>query len=222
MNPALRKTPYDAAKAFDWMAMLGNGTTVLVIHPSFPVSSVKDILALGKAKPGYINLASAGGFQHFTSVLFRSLSGIDLQILLYKGGYPALLDVVSGQAHMLIGSLVTSNAIIRAGKVKALATGGAKRTALMPELPTIAESGLPGYEVANYWAVATPVGTPPAIIERLNSEVATILNRTETQKRFAGEGAEVEIKTPPEVSKLIAAELLKWAKVAKDAGMKSE
>ena len=96
MNAAVRKMPYDAAKSFDWIATLGNGTTVLTINLNFPVNSVKDILALGKAKPGYINLASAGGFQHFISELFRYQSGLNLQILLYKGGYPALLDVVSG------------------------------------------------------------------------------------------------------------------------------
>ena len=222
MNAAVRKMPYDAAKSFDWIATLGNGTTVLTINLNFPVNSVKDILALGKAKPGYINLASAGGFQHFISELFRYQSGLNLQILLYKGGYPALLDVVSGQAHMQIGTLVTSHAILRAGKARAIATAGRKRTALMPELPTISESGLPGYEIANYWAIATPAGTPTSIIDRINKEIAVQLNRAETQKRFAGEGAEVDIRTPAETSKLISEELMKWARVAREAGMKFE
>lgn len=222
MNPAVRKVPYDPATAFAWIAMLGTGPSVLTTHPSFPVSSVKDIIALGKAKPGYINMASAGGYQHFISVLFRSMSGIDMAILLYKGGFPALLDVMSGQAHMLVGSLVTSNTHIRSGKLKAIATGGARRTPLLPDLPTIAESGLPGYESSNYWAIATPAGTPPAIINRVSTEIGAILRLPETEKRFTAEGAETEFKPAAEIDKLVRAELVKWARVAKEARMDSE
>jgi len=222
MNPSVRKVPYDPAKSFDWVAMLGTGPTVLTVGPSFPVNSVKDIIAIGKAKPGYINLASAGGFQHFISALFRSQAGIDLQILLYKGGFPALIDVMGGQAHMLIGSLVTSQPHIRSGKLKAIATGGAKRTALLPELPTIAESGLPGYEAQNYWAIATPAGTPSAIVNRLNREIGLLLKLAETQKRFTSEGAEIDIRTPAEISSMMAIQLAKWAKVAKESGMVAE
>jgi tripartite-type tricarboxylate transporter receptor subunit TctC len=222
MNAAVRKMPYDPATAFAWFALLGNGPSVLVTHPSIPVASVKDIIALGKAKPGYFTMASAGGFQHFVSELFHSLSGIDMAIVLYRGGFPALLDVMSGQAHLLLGSLVTSNTHIRSGKLKAIATGGAKRTALLPDLPTIAESGLPGYDASNYWAIATAAGTPPAIINRVSNDIGAILKLAETQKRFTAEGAETDFKPAGEVDKIIKAEIVKWTRVAKEARMPFE
>lgn len=222
MNPAVRKVPFDPKSAFTWIAMLGNGPTVLVTHPSLPVSSVKDIVALGKAKPNFLNLASAGGFQHFISEMFKSMSGIDMAIVLYKGGFPALIDVMGGQAHLLIGSLVTSQPHIRAGKLKPIATGGAKRTPLFPELPTVAESGIPGYEASNYWAVGAPAGTPATIVKRLNAEINAILALPETQKRFLAEAAEPDPRSPADVDAFVKAQLDKWARVAKAAGMKRE
>ena len=179
-------------------------------------------MALGKAKPGYINLASAGGFQHFISALFSHQAGIKATILLYKGGFPAMIDVMGGQAHMLVGSLVSAIPHIRSSKLKPLATGGTQRTALLPELPTISEAGVPGYEASNYWAVATPSGTSPAILHRLNSEVGVLLKLPETQKRFTSEGAETDHRSPAEISKMINAQLAKWAKVAREAGMATE
>ena len=222
MNPAIRKVPYDPVTAFVWIAMLGSGPSVLTANSSFPVNSVKDIIALGKAKPGYINMAFAGSFQHFVSELFRSMAGIDMAILLYKGGFPAMIDVISGQAHMQVGSLVTSHTHIRSGKLKALASGGARRTPLLRDLPTISESGLPGYESSNYWAITAPAGTPPVIINRLSAEIGTIIKLPETQKRFTAEGAETDFKPAAEIDKIIKAELIKWARVAKDARMASE
>lgn len=222
MNAAVRKLPYDPATAFAWFAMLGNGPSVLVTHPSVPVASVKDIIALGKAKPGYFTMASAGGFQHFVSELFRGLSGIDMAIVLYRGGFPALLDVMSGQAHLLLGSYVTSNTHIRSGKLKPIATGGATRTPLLPDLPTIAESGLPGYAAANYWAIASAAGTPQAIINRVSNDIGAILKLPEIQKRFNIEGAEAEFKPSAEADKILKAEIVKWARVARDARMASD
>lgn len=222
MNPSVRKVPYDPLTAFDWVAMLGSGPTVLSVGPAFPVNSVKDIIAAGKAKPGYINLASAGGFQHFISVLFSTQSGIKATILLYKGGFPAMIDVMGGQAHMLVGSLVSAIPHIRSSKLRAIATGGANRTALLPDLPTISESGLPGYEASNFWTVATPAGTSPAIVNRLNGEIVALLKLPETQKRFTSEGAETDPRPPAEIRKMMAEQLAKWSKVARDAGMKSE
>ena len=222
MNPAVRKVPYEPMTAFDWVAMLGTGPTVLTVGPTFQVSSVKDIIAIGKAKPGYINLASAGGFQHFISELFSSQAGVKATILLYKGGFPAMIDVMGGQAHMLVGSLVSAVPHIRSTKLKPIATGGSTRTALFPELPTISESGIPGFEASNYWMIASPAGTPPIVVNRLNNEITVLLKRADTQKRFSNEGAETDIRTPAEISKMIVVQLAKWKKVAKDAGMKHE
>jgi len=220
MNPAVvRKLPYDPIKDFDWVAMLGKGPVVITVGPSLPVNSLPDLVALGKAKPNYITMASAGGFMHFVSAMFRSHAGIDAVIALYKGGAPALIDVMSGQAHMAVATLVTSSPHIRSGRLKALATGGAKRLPTLPDLPTAAESGLPDYEADIWWAWATTAGTPAAVINKLNTEVAAILKLPETGRRFAAESAEVEIRTPAEIRKMIPADLAKWARVAKDAGM---
>jgi tripartite-type tricarboxylate transporter receptor subunit TctC len=222
MNPAVRKVPYDPLKAFDWVAMLGSGPTVLTVGPLLPVNSVQEVLAAGKAKPGQVTMATAGGFQHFGTALFRSLSGVDFVVLLYKGGFPAMIDVMGGQAHMTVGSIVQSIPHIRSGKLKPLATGGAKRAATLPDLPTIAEAGVPGYDASNWWALAAAAGTPPAVIARLNAEVATFLNLPETRKRFTSEGAEVDIKTPEELRRMIPIDMAKWAKVAKESGMRAE
>lgn len=222
MNPAVRKLPYDPLTAFDWVAMLGSGPTALTVGPLLPVNSVRELLAAAKAKPGQITMASAGGFQHFVHVLFSNLSGQDMTVVLYKGGAPAMIDVMGGQAHLTIGTIIQSLPHIRSGRLKALATGGATRAAALPDLPTIAEAGVPGYSAVNWWTIATPRGTPPAIITRLSTEIAGYLKQPETRKRFADEGAEVDIMTPDEVRKMIPVEIAKWTKVARAAGMKME
>jgi tripartite-type tricarboxylate transporter receptor subunit TctC len=222
MNPAVRKLPYDSLTAFDWVAKLGSGPTVLTVGPLLPVSTVKEILAIGKEKPGVVTMASAGGFQHFGTALFKSLSGTDFTILLYKGGFPAMIDVMGGQSHMTVGSIVQSIPHIRSGKLKPIATGGATRAATLPDLPTIAEAGVPGYDASNWWAVAAPAGTPPAAIAKLSTAITAYLNMPETQKRFTTEGAEVDIRTPAELRKMIPADMAKWARVAKEAGIRAE
>jgi len=222
MNPAVRKLPYDSLAAFDWVAKLGSGPTVLTVGPLLPVSTVKEILAMAKDKPGVVTMASAGGFQHFGTALFKSLSGLDFTILLYKGGFPAMIDVMGGQAHMTVGTIVQSIPHIRSGKLKPLATGGVARAATLPDLPTIAEAGVPGYDANNWWAIAAPAGTPAAIIAKLSAAITIYLKMSETQKRFTNEGAEVEIRTPAEMRKMIPLDMAKWAKVAKEAGIRAE
>jgi tripartite-type tricarboxylate transporter receptor subunit TctC len=222
MNPAVRKLPYDSLKAFDWVAMLGSGPTALTVGPLLPVNSVKELLAVAKAKPGQITMASAGGFQHFVHVLFSNLSGQDMTVVLYKGGAPAMIDVMGGQAHLTIGTIIQSLPHIRSGRLKALATGGAKRAAVLPDLPTIDEAGVPGYVAVNWWALAVPAGTPPAIIARLNAEVRTFLSLPETRKRFTDEGAEVDYKSPEDLRKMIPVDIAKWTQVARAAGMRTE
>ena len=156
------------------------------------------------------------------TALFKSLSGLDFTILLYKGGFPAMIDVMGGQAHMTVGSIVQSIPHIRSGKLKPIATGSATRAGTLPDLPTIAESGVPGYDAANWWAIAAPAGTPQAVIAKLNAAVATYLGMPETQKRFLNEGAEVDIRTPAAVVAMIPLDMAKWARVAKDAGMRAD
>jgi tripartite-type tricarboxylate transporter receptor subunit TctC len=220
MNPAvIKKLPYDPIKDFTFVATLGRGPVLITVGPSLPVNSVKDLVALGKGKPNHITMASAGGFMHFVSAMFRSYAGFDATIALYKGGGPALTDVTGGHAHMAVATIPTAAPHLRLGKVKALAVGAAKRVALMPELPTVAEAGVPGYEAAIWWAFVATGGTPMPIVNRLNTEIGQILKRPDIEKRFTAEGAETEARSPAEIRKFIIEDLAKWAKVADDAKM---
>ena len=219
MNPAvINKMPYDPLKDFDFVATLGRGAVLIIVGPSLPANSVKELVALGKSKPNFITMASAGGFMHFVSAMFRSQAGFDAVIALYRGGAPALIDVTGGSAHMAVATIPTVGPYLRSGKVKALAIGSAKRLSIMPDLPTVSEAGVP-YEASIWWAFAATGGTPTTVINRLNTEIAAILKRPDIEKRFAAEGAEVEPRTPAEIRKMISADLVKWAKVARDAGM---
>jgi len=220
MNPAVvNKLPYDPIKDFDWVATFGKAPVVIIVGPAAPVNSLRDLIALGKSKSNYITMASAGGFMHFVSAMFRSHAGFKGEIALYKGGAPALIDVMSGQAHMAVATIPTSNTHIRSGKIKALAVGATKRAPSLPDVPTTVEAGLSSYQAEIWWAWATTAGTPGAVLNKLNTEIAAILVLPETAKRFAVDSAEVDIRTPAEIRKMIPADLAKWAKVAKDAGM---
>jgi tripartite-type tricarboxylate transporter receptor subunit TctC len=223
MNPAvMKKLPYDPVKDFDWIATFGRAPVIITVGPAVPAASLQDLIALGKSKPNYITMASAGGFMHFASAMFRSHAGIKAEIALYKGGAPALIDVISGQAHMATATAVTASPQIRSGRLKALAVTSPKRLPAMPEVPTAAEAGMPSYDAAIWWAWATTAGTPEAVINKLNKEIAAILQMPETPRRFAAESAEVEIHTPAEIRKMIPADLAKWEKVARDAGMQKQ
>jgi len=222
MNPAVRKLPYDPLKALEFIAKLGASATVLCVGPSLPVSSVKDMLAVAKSKPGQITLGSSGGFQHFATALFRILSGQDFNIVLYKGAFPAMIDVIGGQVHAIIIPIVPSLPHLRSGKLKGLAMGTLRRSPLLPELPTLDELGISGYDAANWYAIATAAGTPPAIVKRLHTEIANYLRQPETQKRITAMGADIDIKTPDEMRQIIPAEIAKWTKVAMAAGMPRE
>ncbi len=221
MNPAVHKLPYDSIKDFDWPAILGTGPVLITVGASMPVKTLQDLVTLGKSKPNYLTMASAGGFMHFVSALFRNRAGFDGEIVLYKGGAPALIDVVSGQAHVACATYVTASPHLRSGKLRPLAVGSAKRIASMPDLPTATELGVP-YEAAIWWAWGMRAGTPQAIINRINAEIAIIQKLPETEKRFSVEGAEILTKSPAEMRTMIPADIAKWTKVAADAGMKKQ
>jgi len=223
MNAAIYKLPYDSAKSFARVAQLGTGPAVLAMYPGLPVNSVKELIALAKAKPNTVIYATAGigSFQHFASELFRTSAALSMVHVPYKGGGPAMIDTIAGQAHISIGSLIQFLPHFRSGKLKALGTGGAKRTAVLPDVPAIAED-LPGYEANNWWGILAPAATQPAIVRKLNVEINRVMQLPETQKRFASEGADPVSGTPDDFSRLITTEMVKWAKVAKTANIKAD
>ncbi len=185
---------------------------------------MQELIALAKQKPGELNYASAGpgSFQHMGSELFKLMASVNIVHVPFKGGGPAMIDVVGGHSQVLFSSLVQTMPHIRSGKLRALGTGGAKRSAILPDVPTIAEAGVPGYEMANWWGVVAPVGTPQAVVDRLSKELAVVLSSPETQKQFSTEGAEVVQKSPAEFGQFIEAELAKWQRVVKEANIKPE
>jgi len=224
VNPWLYKLSYDPIKSFAPVAMLGSGPNIVTVHPDLPVKSIKDLVALAKQKPGELQYASAGvgSFQHLGGELFKLMAGADLMHVPFKGGGPAMIDVMGGHTKVLFSSLVQTTPHIRSGKLRALATGGSKRSPVFPDLPTVAEAGVPGYEGVNWWGVLAPVGTPKAIVDKLSRDIAAALASPEVQKQFESEGAEVVQMDPDEFGKFLAAEMTKWERVVKEANIKAE
>ena len=224
MNAAIYKLPYDPAKAFTPVVLLATGTNGLAVHPTLPVKNVKELLALAKARPGHLQYSSAGigTFQHLSSEMFKSMAGVNILHVPYKGGGPATIDLIAGQVQMSIGSLIVILPHLRSNKIRIIATGGLKRASALPDVPTIDESGVRGYEANNWWGVMAPVGVPDAIVRKLNTDSNAVMGLPETRKRLAGEGAESLNLTPDQFAKHITAEIAKWGKVTKDAGIKAE
>lgn len=222
MNPAvIKKLPYDPIKDFDFATIFGRGPVLIVAGPSLfsSVNTLKDLIALGKAKPNFLTIASAGGFNHFVAAMFRSHAGIESSIALYKGGGPAMTDIMGGHVHMGTPTIVTAAPHIRSGKLKGLAISNPRRLPVLPDVPTVAEAGLPSYDPAIWWGWAAPGGTPKAILAKLNEETAVILKSPEATKRFAAEGAEPEVRAFADLPGLIKSDIAKWAKVADEAKM---
>jgi tripartite-type tricarboxylate transporter receptor subunit TctC len=224
INPWIYKINYDPIRAFAPIASLGNGPSVLTVHPSVPANSVKELIALAKSKPGQLHFAHAGvgSFVHTSSVLFAMMAGIDVVQVPFKGGAPAMIDVIGGHSHLLLNSLVASMPHIRSGKLKPLGVSDTQRSDLLPDVPTIAEAGVPGYSAANWWGVAAPAGTPQPVIATLHKEITAVLSSDEVRKRFAAEGAVVVQMSTAEFTKFVETELEKWGRVVKEAKITAE
>ncbi len=224
-GPALYKNlPYDPERAFAPVGILGSGAAALTVHPSLPVNTVQELIALAKAKPGALNYASAGvgSLQHLACALFMIQAGIDVVHVPYKGGGPAMADVIAGQAQIVMPSLIQVVPHIKSGRLRVLGTSGTRRSAVLPDVPTISESGVPGYEAHNWWGLLAPAGTPAPVIEKLHKDLTRVLASRETEKRFETEGAEVVRMTSAEFGGFISAELVKWSRVAREVGIKAE
>jgi tripartite-type tricarboxylate transporter receptor subunit TctC len=225
INKSLYPTlSYDPVKDFTPVTLVATAPLVLVVHPSVPVSSTRDLIALAKAKPGQLFFGSAGSGNstHLAGELFKTMAGVDLVHVPYKGATPAETDLMGGQVQVMFTSILSGLPHIKAGKMKALAVTSARRSSIAPELATVAETGLPGYDVNPWYGLFAPAGTPRAIVDKLNREVVRILQLPDVRQRFATLGAEPVGDTPAQFGAFVESEIAKWSKVVADSGAKAE
>ena len=216
------KLPYDPVKDFVAITLIARVPNMLVINPSISAGSVKELIVLLKANPGKYSFASSGNgtSQHLSGELFKTMAGVDMQHIPYKGSPPALQDVMGGQVAMTFDNITTAWPLAKSGKLRALAVTTATRSAVAPDVPTLAESGLPGFEVGSWQGVFAPAGTPPEIVKRLNTEIVKILKLPAVSEKLVGLGAEPVGNSSEEFTALVKAEVVKWADVVKKSGAK--
>jgi tripartite-type tricarboxylate transporter receptor subunit TctC len=220
INPNMRKKmPYDALKDFEAVSLIASAPLLVVVHPSLPVKNVKDLIAVAKAKPGQINYASngPGSSSHLAVELFDMMAGVKLTHIPYKGLAPALTDLLSGEISVMFSSAVAALPQVKSGRLRAIAMTGAKRSAAIPNVPTVAESGVPGYETGSWYGVVVPAGTPRAAIDRLSREIQTIVKSPDFTAKLNEEAVIPVGSTPEAFDKHIRNELARWAKVIKAA-----
>ena len=216
------KMPFDHLKDFTSVVLLSKTPNVLVVHPSLPVKNVQELIALAKSKPGELTFASSGSGTsiHLSAELFNTMAGTKMQHIPYKGSGPMLIDVMGGQVNLTFDNLSAAIQHIRGGKLRALAVTTATRAPSMPDLPTVAEAGVPGYDSSSWNAIFVPAGTSRAIVERLNKEFDAILRSKDTVDYFANQGAESGGGSPEQLDTFVRNETAKWAKAVKDSGAK--
>ena len=218
------KLPFDPVKDFDGVVVVATGIYVLVVNPAVPLKSVGEIITYAKANPGKLAFASGGTGTtiHLAGELFMRAAGIDLLHVPYKGAAPALTDVIAGQVQMMFGTATNTLPLAKAGKLRALAVTSAKRSALAPELPTVAENGLPGFDVVGWYGLAATAKTPKALVDKLNAESNRVIHSAELNERLRTQGLEPAGSTPEAASALIKTDVARWTKVIREAGITGE
>jgi tripartite-type tricarboxylate transporter receptor subunit TctC len=218
------KLPYDVNRDLEPVALVGSVPFVLLANASLPVKSVRELVALARERPGTLNFGSAGigTSAHFAGELFKSLAAIDIVHVPYKGNAPAIADLIGGQIQLMFDFLPSAVPFIRSGKVKALAITPVRRSPSLPEVPTIAESGVPAYDMLSYFGVLVPAKTPAAIVARLNAEINKISTLPDVKERYAREGVDPISETPEGFRAYLQTEITKWAKVVKDTGVRAD
>lgn len=224
VNPVLRKLPFDPLKDFAPVAMLMRTPNLLVVHPSVPIVMTRDLIELARAQPGRITFASSGfgSAPHMAGELFQYVTKVRLSHVPYKGGGLAYVDLLGGHVQLFFGSIASALPHVQGGKLKGIALTAAKRSPSAPQIPTLAESGVPGVEVYEWNGLYAPANTAPAIVTRLNAEVNKLLNNTDVQQRFFQLGAEATPVTPAELTAYVRGEIARWAKTVKEMGIKGE
>jgi tripartite-type tricarboxylate transporter receptor subunit TctC len=218
------KLGYDPVRDFAPISLIASAPLILVVHPSVAAKSVKELVQLAKAKPGQLNFASngTGGSSHLAAELFKMMTGTDMVHVPYKGLSPALTDLLSGQVQLMFSSTVAILPQVRSGRLRPLGMTSAKRSSAMPEVPTVAEAGVPGYETASWYGVLAPAGTPKPIVDRLNKEIVKGVQMPDVRERLTNEGADPVGGSPAEFSAHIKRELARWAQVIKQAKVKTD
>jgi tripartite-type tricarboxylate transporter receptor subunit TctC len=219
-----RKLPFDSIKDFTPITLVGSSPLILALHPSVPARNVKELVALAKARPGELTYGSAGigSSGHLGGALFDTLTGTKMVHVPYKGMSLAITDVISGQVSMVFGTSASVMQHARSGRMRALATTGSKRSPALPDLPTIAEAGVPDYEAGLWYGFLGPARIPADIVRRLNSEIVAVLKSSEVRERFASQGVDATPSTPEAFGQLLVADLERWAKVVQRAGIRAE
>ena len=221
INPSLyKRMPYDPIRDLTPIAYFGSTPNILVVHPSLPVKSVRELISLARSKPGQLNYASAGtgGSVHLAGELFKSMAKVDMIHVPYKGSGPALIDLLGGHTQLMFSTMPPALPHAKSGRLRALGMTGVRRSPLVPDLPTIAESGLAGYEITQWWGLLGPAAMPAAVVTRLNSEMNAVLQQADVKERFAAEGAETAPNTPQWFASFMKSETAKWGKVVKASG----
>jgi len=219
-----KKLPFDSIRDFTPITLVGSGPLVLAVHPSLPAKNVKGLIALAKARPGQLTYVSSGvgASGHLAGALFDSMTGTQMVHVPYKGMSLAVSDLMGGQVSMTFGTSLSVIPHVRTGRLRALATTGAQRSPALPDLPTIAESGLPGYEASLWYGFVGPARMPPEIVQRLNTEIAAILAQPDTREKLASQGVDARSTTPDEFARILTADVARWAKVVQKLGLQAE
>jgi tripartite-type tricarboxylate transporter receptor subunit TctC len=219
-----KKLPFDSIKDFTPITLVGSSPLVLAAHPSLPAKNVKELIALARARPGQLTYGSAGvgSSGHLGGAQFETLTNTKMTHVPYKGMGIVVVDLMSGQVTMTFGTSLSVVPHVRAGRLRALATTGARRSPALPDLPTVAEAGVPGYEASIWYGFVAPARLPPDILSRLHSAIVAVLQLPETRERFASQGLDVLHNTPEEFAKLLVADVARWAKVVERAGVQAE
>jgi len=219
-----RSLGYDPVKDFAPVSLVAVQPNILVVNPQVPVHSVAELIQVAKKSPGKLNYASsgAGAAAHLAGELFKTMAGVDLVHVPYKGAQPALTDVIAGQVQVMFATSASVIPFIKAGKLRALAVTTARRSASVPDLPTVSEAGVPGFEAISWHGVVVPAATPAPLVERLNRDIVGALAQPDLRERLAALGAEVHAGTPREFADYIASEIPKWSKVVRDSGARIE
>ena len=224
-NPSLyKKLPFDPIRDFAPIVLVATQPNILVVHPSLPVRSVKELIAFARARPGQLNYANSGtgAAAHLAAELFKSMTGTAIESIAYKSAAPALVDLMAGQTHLMFATSLSVMQHIQSGRLRPLGVTTGRRASAVKDLPTIAEAGVPGFEATTWHGVLTTGGTPPAVVNRLNAEINRALQIPDVRERLAGLGAEIIGGTPKEFADHIAREIPKWAKVVKAANVQLE